>query len=78
MLTDKFVNRHNGPRESGGRALASHLEKIHEWGNRLCRPAPLRKPQRHAPLNLGQISSTDLLPRPIADPTEIFLKRAES
>src|SRR5438552_13618867 len=37
--------------------------------------SPLRRPQRHAPGNPGQISSSDPLPCPIADPPEIFLKR---
>ena len=52
--------------------------EIHGSGNRLRCPAPLRGPQRHAPGNLGQISSPNQLPRPITDPPGIFLKRAKS
>src|SRR5205807_7040895 len=70
--------RANGLYEIGRRAVRGDVEKIYGSGNRLCCPAPMRGPQPHAACNLGQISSSDPLPRPVADPQEIFLKRAKS
>jgi hypothetical protein len=55
-------------RETGGRAIAGHLEAIQGSRDRLRGPFSVRRPQPHVARHSGSNSFSDLLPRPVTRP----------